>query len=326
MRLICLFCLAACYQPNAATPCTLECTTSCPPGLECRDNRCVEPNGTCPTDAAILDAAPIDAPDAIVPLCPPQTTIISETPVIAPGAWFIAHGGSDPYAVRYTLPATNADVGIVSGTLGDVTDPSAYVTIVQDNAVMAFDAPRLSPDARELYLRARLTAAGTASLGRYTRLAGTDTWSGLSAQTFIGMTFTTADAPSPPTTTTPRRMIISRDSQGFIEVEETMAGKQWTVVRPQPAQSYLRADSVPVSFLGQAHLTNEGRRLVFRGQVAGQLFGAFYLERTSLAQDFAGPARQLPAAGSVSHPYFTSDCTTLFYTFETQNQVYRVTY
>jgi hypothetical protein len=319
VRLIWFLGLAACYQPNAATPCTLACTTSCPPGLDCIENRCVERNGTCPTDARIIDAQELDADAENMPMCVPSNLPGSESVVLNIGAWFSARLAAPTYAVVFRFEGTNNDIGAVRGTDGAITNP-AYSLIALDTAVDLVRAPRLSPSGTEMFLRIEPTGGMAPYIARRKRSSG-NMWS-IGVAQVIASHVITDDDPSPPTTTTPRRMILSRPNV-LVEIEET-AAENWKVVEPQDSVFTL-ADNTPVAFLGQAHLTTNGLRMVFRGQVSGQLIGAFYADRTSLTVPFSSPVRQLQTSMSAHTPFFTSDCTVLFYT-TTNNQVMRVAY
>jgi hypothetical protein len=111
------------------------------------------------------------------------------------------------------------------------------------------------------------------------------------------------------------------------ELRETTFGIGWEIVRTSSMGGLTLPDgTTPVSFLGEAHLTTEGRRLIFHGQASGGLNAAFYLERASTDVAFTGPARQIPTATSVRQPYFTPDCATLFYNTPANAEAIRVDY
>lgn len=244
------------------------------------------------------------------------------------GEWASARIAPDRYAVKFNfeLDMQNNLIGVVRGTSGDVIggNPS-FVRLFGDEAGNTqYRAPRLAPSGLELYVRIEMLATGGTRIGRSVRTATTDLWT-TPIPIAINTVLSSGVLPSPPTTTTPRHMVIMNGVQTMIEIREASLGS-WHVERTQAIASFSTAMSETVAFLGEAHLTEDGRRLVFRGQITSQPVGAFYVERASLDDAFTGSATRLPTMGSVSQPFFTSDCKYMLYTRESEGFVYRVVY
>jgi hypothetical protein len=325
--------LTSCYQRNTDVPCTLTCETECPAPLVCRGGSCVEVGGS---DCLLGDGgadsasdAPIDAP---ITSCTPPTTAGSEA-AFTTGQWFVPRLAVPRYGVLFRDEPTGGggqSIGRIHGTLSDELDSNVvFQQILEDQSGTLYREPRLSPSGLEMFLRIEISGPMMqVQIGVSTRTAGTHAWTNPAAVPILGLTnnLDTLVDPSPPTTTMPRRMVLSRTGIGFVELEEVAIG-QWTVHREEAAPSFANDESPArdVVFLGEAHLTQDGLRLVFRGQITGQDIGAYYVERATVDDAFPAPAHELPTQSSVHNPFFTSDCQNLFYTRD-DGQVYRVRY
>jgi len=331
MRAAWLACLlTGCYQPTGEAACTLQCasTSGCPAHLACRNGWCQDPNGAaCTLDDGGLVIEDGIQPDGPAALCPTPSTHGTETAVVA-GYWFGARIDAERYAIKFAieLDSMQMPIGMIRGTRDDViTGAPPFGLIMADDPNYKYRAPRLAPSGLEMYVRMEPMAAPV-RIGRSVRTPGSDAWSLPAMITIANLALSTGDDPSPPTTTSPRHMVISHDdSMGFSELHE-VGPDSWVVDRTQSMTGYVTPTTENVSFLGEAHLTEDGLRLVFRGQIIPQPVGAFYLERASVGVPFASPARQLPTLGSVSHPFWTSDCRYLLYDRQIDGQAYRVVY
>ena len=129
-------------------------------------------------------------------------------------------------------------------------------------------------------------------------------------------------SPSPPTKSSPRRMLLSStvyDSP--IDEYEEVNDTTWKRV-------YRHGPFGTVHFVGEATLSEDGRRMVFRGQITGLSPAAFYVERPSVTAAFAPAAGQLPTMNAlvIYTPYLTSDCKHYYYTELSTNVIQHVTY
>ncbi len=318
---------AACYRPDLTgeVACEITCVAACPGDLVCRGGLCEPRDGSCARDSGVtFDGLEPDAPGPMT-LCTMPTTLLADQELAGvTGEWFVAAVSPASYAVKFRLAVGEAGqvIGVIEGTRGAITGP--YTTVIADDTSVSHRAPRLARDGVELFVRSE---SSDVAITRFSRTAGTDTWSVLSKLTLNGLSpaLTTVDDPSVPTQTTPRRMVLSRVS-GFVELEEEVP-TIWKVIRTQNATSYQSPASIAVSFAGQASLTADGRRLIFRGRAANEpLNGAWYLERASLDVPFVDPARKLPASNSVAHPFLSTDCKQLFYDEPSSSQIRRVSY
>jgi len=119
---------------------------------------------------------------------------------------------------------------------------------------------------------------------------------------------TVNEAPSAPTTTTPRRMIVSSPNvhDEYVEV----APDSWRrILRHQLSFG-------TVTFLGHAVLSEDGRRLVFRGQDGTQIVSGYYVDRAAIDVGFPKTPIKIPTgdALSVATPFLTNDCRHFYYT------------
>jgi hypothetical protein len=300
---------------------------ACPSHLECINGWCQEPGpASCAADGGIIDPDinPHDGPGTS--LCAPPTQLGNDS-LLTSGESLTARLTAETYAVKiaFEIDAGGNLIGVTYGTRGDVgsSDPN-WSFLFQDDTLFQYRNPKLAPGGLEMFVLIEPLMTGVPQIGRASRTPQSDTWTAPQPITVMNTLVSYGSYPSSPTTTNPRRMVIAKDTQGWAEVQELSPGT-WSHVRTQ-GNSYTTSANELVMFLGQAHMTEEGRRLVFRGQIEGQNVGAFYLERASLADPFVSPARQLPTGGSAGHPFLTSDCRYLFYNRDATNSVYRVVY
>ena len=325
-----ILCLVGCYRPAQEAPCTVACTTSCPSHLQCHGGWCVDSAETmCPFDSGIVD--PDGSVTQDVPndgRCTPPSTTGTES-VLVIGEWPTARIDTERYAIKFDfeMDMQMNTIGVVRGTRGDVINGNPLFALLfsDEVGVTLYRAPRLAPNGLEMYMRAEPVSTGISSLARSTRTPGTDAWSLPVLVNVTNGVIGPASTPSPPTTTTPRRMVITNGGSSLIEIREVTVNA-WQAVRTQLISSFPTLPSGNVMFLGEAHLTEDGLRLVFRGQVAAQPVGAWYVDRASIDDPFTNPARQLPTVGSVSQPFFTPDCKHLLYRRESEGFIYRVAY
>jgi hypothetical protein len=292
--------LAACYRP-ASDRCGVVGTT------------CEDAAGDTPADVEI-DGPP--SPDA----CTMPTAAGGDTPFTGVvGTYFVGVFRDDfPAAMLKTSVATGLDDVVVQ--LGQ-SFAGSFEVAVPGLVDAEVDAPRLAPDGLEIFLRIDHPSSGKSELARTTRAPNGLIWSVPKALTIDGQsTFSNIAVPSPPTTTTPRRMIVSQGAGSFDEVQETTPdGLSWTVVQ------HVDTPAFGVNYSGEASLTADARFLVFRGK-PGSVNQAFYVPRDANGKFTATGTPLLGPISSANEPYLAPDCRHLFYTDAPNGQVHMVTY
>ena len=198
---------------------------------------------------------------------------------------------------------------------------------IPQNAGEVLAAPRLAPDGLEIFLRIDFTANNTHRIMLATRDPGSDFWKAPVTVALVNGMAGDGDAePSPPTTTDPRRMVLSYGIRAIEEyVELNHDPRSWTLLRRITNPAFGLAD-----YAGQASLTADAQFLVVRAKgPVSQLNTAFTVAR-SADGGFNNVAVPLPGSGatfSTDEPYLAPDCKHLFYTDETAaQQVHEVTY
>ena len=303
---VALAALAACYRP-ASDRCGVA-------------GACVDPGGgDGATDTpADMDSDGPPSPDA----CTMPTTVGSDTAFTQVfGTYFVGvFGGDFPAAMLRHNVATGLDDVVVQ--LGQ-SFSGTFKVVVGGNGVddVHPDAPRLAPNGLEIFLRIDHIVAGKSELAVATRAPTGAIWGPPKTIAIDGQSVVSnIVVPSPPTTTTPRRMIVSEGAGSFDEVKETGTdGLSWTVVQ------HVDTPNFGVNYSGEASLTADGRFLVFRGR-PGSINQAFYVPRDANGK-FTGPVTALLGPiSSANEPYLAPDCQHLFYTDAPAGQVHMVTY
>ncbi len=319
--------LTACYQPGTEVPCTVRCGAAqeCPGGLVCNTatNQCALVGGGCSVDAppGTIDSpvdSSVDSPiDSMLDAAPIIPCVFSPAPpgsmMLVPGDWYIAERAA-PRAVMIAA-------GIISQTtIPDTINPASYTPLYAPSIVL-YSAPRLAPGGNELFL---VIKSGSIAMGSSTRNVTSNVWSvplsmkmkepnGVTDATFLD-----GHVPSAPTTTNPRRMLVSLS--GIDEYRET-APNEWRRIASYPAN----IDGVDV--LGHALLSPDGLRMTFRGQRPSNNVAGYYLERASVSSAFGTPI-QIPTSDglSVATPYLTPDCKHYYYADPNGGYIHHVVY
>lgn len=324
-RLAFVLALTGCYRPGADAPCTVECSAAgaCPDGLRCNPatNQCALEDGGCVALDASSDASDADAMrdgglDA--PLEPPCTP--SSSFMIMPltqGAWFT------PDLDRNPQLAFKIDLGEPYVTEGnaDTQDGGAYSLLGPPNVAASYGSARLAPTVDEvLYVR---TESGIPALMRAKRVSAGN-WSSsamsLHDESNLTILLSGTEELGAPTATSPRHMLVTTGPvlDEFVETNSSV----WTRVRRHSASF------TGISFLGRATLTEDGRRMVFRGQIVPANVAGFYTDRANVGDLFTAVATRIPAtpSDSVETPYLTDDCHHYYYTSSTSRQIQHVVY
>ncbi|MBX3156255.1 MAG: hypothetical protein KF773_09675 [Deltaproteobacteria bacterium] len=223
--------------------------------------------------------------------------------VLLPGSWFVAD--------RATQRAVMFDDD-VRETVGDVDThlPSAYMKILEPKpmGVKNYDAPRLAPGGAELFVILE-TVNDTRVLARAER-TGVD-WSAPAPVELVDDTgaqildleLTTT---SPPTTSTPRRMMVSRTLTTITEFQED-APSRWKQLK-----TYTAAELGTATADG-GYLTPDGLQLVFAGDSVIRI-----ATRQRLEERFSGSQLLFTPTAPVTTrhgAYYTVDCQRhLYYT------------
>ena len=313
--------LTACYRPGSDAPCTVTCSaaaTECPDGLICNTEmgRCALASGGCrAADATLGKETSIDSPidssiDSSIDaassvLCAVSTTVLADASLTG-GTWFIADRGAQR--------AVKEEAGVIVGLSGDpdTTMGSSYSDLFANvPAGTTYRAPRLAPGAGELFLLKQVITGY--SIAQSTRTG--EIWSSPQSLAFKDQSGTfdvsvdVRNAPGAPTTTVPRRILVS-ENLGFnvAEFREITGTNEWRHVQSHPTSFGT------VNILGQATLSENGRRMVFTGQEGGGIVSGYYVDRANVGDPFAAPATKLAASPlSVRTPYLTADCKHYYY-------------
>ena len=245
------------------------------------------------------------------PPCTLPDSFTSDISLTAAGDWFGATLGTERYAILRAdfVDATSTPRSSIFGTFDDVTTGSTtYTPIIAGSAAETYQSPRLSYDGHEVFTR--VDRGGTVVIARAFRAPLSPSWSVLQdvdlrvggasfvvpANTDVGV----------PTQTSPRRMILVYGTTGFDEFEENVASGTWDLHLHHANPAYEE------SFLGQAHLTADGLRLVYVHQISASLDAVYVVERPDYESLFLPAARLLATASTASRPYLVPDCSTLF--------------
>jgi hypothetical protein len=321
--------LTACYRPGAEVPCTVQCGAAqeCPGGLVCNTatNQCALVGGGCSVDAppGTIDSpfdspfdSPIDSPIDAVPIIP---CVISPAPPgstrLLAGDWYIAERAA-PRAVMI------AAGDILETSLPDTMNANDYSLVYPLAPTGIYSAPRLAPGGDELFLVMKM---GSNAMARATRNAVGNTWSApvpMIMKQSDGVTdaiFVDGHVPSAPTTTNPRRMLVSLST--IDEYRET-APNEWRRIASYPATIG------GISVLGHALLSPDGRRMTFRGQLGSSIVAGYFVERASLSSAFGTIPVQIPTSDglSVATPYLTPDCKHYYYADPNGGYIHHVVY
>jgi hypothetical protein len=191
------------------------------------------------------------------------------------------------------------------------TGPFMVAIIQTAGEVLA--APRLAPTGLEIFLRIDFTSNNTHRIMLATREPNSDLWNAPVTVALANGMADRADAePSPPTTTDPRRMVLSYGTSAIEEyVELGHNPRMWTLIRRIDNPMFGLAD-----YAGEATLTADGQFLVVRAKSqVSQLNTAFMVAR-SADGGFNNIAVPLPGSGvtiPVNEPYLAPDCKHVFY-------------
>ncbi len=334
MRWVVIAVLAGCYSPNTIASCSITCIDACPNGLACVQGRCQAAPGvsTCfdGDGGLLIDGSMTDGDvdidgSTVTPLCPAPAVLQTDTQLTA-GESLHPRVPSESVAILTQMVVDN--MGTPRRQISTTLDPgfsTGYQLNFESTDDTDYGVPAMAPAGDEMFMRFHVAATNSTFIVRGLRAPGQAGWSGL-----FGTNLPVDPAgydPSAPSSTNPRRMILSKASN-YVEVEETdnTNPTTWELVT-DTNPDFVDPANANVKFLGQAHLTAEGRRLVFKGQIDSNIIRAFYVERDSITMPFASPARPLPnsASLSVSFPVLTSDCKQLFYA-ASNGTTHRVSY
>ncbi|MDQ3367689.1 MAG: hypothetical protein M3680_19885 [Myxococcota bacterium] len=182
-RVIVLLALAGCYQPapGAGAPCAER--ELCPSGQSCVAGRCqiggggepdASPDGTVPTDAAIIvDAAPDAAPSmwsAPVPIPGVNTGSAESDPTMSADRLTIVFTRSGDLFIG-TRASTAASFTVVALTVANSAATEASPELSPDGSILHFTSDRLVANDRDVYISTRV---GT-ELSAPTRVEGLST-------------------------------------------------------------------------------------------------------------------------------------------------------
>jgi hypothetical protein len=330
-RFAVLLALTACYRPGSEAPCTVSCSATamdCPDGLTCNTTigRCALASGGCLAGDAGDDARRGDAidgpmiPDGAEP-GPCVPTAAFNTFPLTQGAWFTPDlDRSPPIAVKQDA---NGEPVVTEGNANTVNGAD-YSPVFVPMAGVRYYKPRLAPSRDEMYYLQEEEGAPVVTLRRATRM-GPGNWT--SDIIVLLPEFGTTPIPlvgdediGAPTTTTPRRMLISTTNRldEFVETGPT----QWTLVK-RHGTTFSGA-----VFLGRATLNEDGLRLVFEGQAGAANVAGYYSDRAAVGDGFGTLAIRIPSSpgDSVETPYLSEDCQTFYYTFPQSGQIQRVVF
>jgi len=276
--------MAACYRP---APDRCEVTTG---------------NPTC------ADAAPADAEDAAQqPVCTIPMIAASERDLVG-GEWFAARLDADRFAIiSVRTPDANSILrGSILGTEQDVVNGTPpFPTLFQGDQFDEYQSPRLSYDGLELFVRDDQN--NVHEIVHSTRTPNTPDWDPLVALTFTdaaGSVVVIKDGTdlSPPTLTTPRRiLLVYGGANGFEEYVEDTSKQQWNLTR-------VHMYPLEPPFGGQAQLTSDGLQLVYIS--SGQIYVAV---RPTIDSEFRTPAMLVTTSLAAARPFVPADCKHLFY-------------
>jgi len=324
-RLAFALALTGCYRPGAEAPCTVECSAAgaCPDGLRCNTatNQCALANGSCVAIDASFDASDADAMrdgglDApLQPLCTPSSSFMIMP--LTQGTWFT------PDLDRSPQLGFKIDLGEPYVTEGnaDTQDGLAYTPLIPPGVAASYGSARLAPTIDEVfYVR---IASGIPALMRAKRVSA-GIWSSsamsLHDESNLTLLLSGTEELGAPTATSPRHMLVTTGPavDEFVETSSSV----WTRVRRHSASF------TGISFLGRATLIEDGRRMVFRGQIGGANVAGFYTDRATVGDLFTQVATKIPAtpSDSVETPYLTDDCHHYYYTHPTSGQIQHVVY
>jgi hypothetical protein len=311
-----LVALGACYSPTGEATCTVKCDgpdAPCPGAMRCGDaNFCEQPGGaTCGPGGEVVDASPnpmVDASDLdglVTGPCTPSSSMTSETGLSRSGEWFVGDHFSQRAMMFY-----DGDLLTFEGNFD--APGGTYVTAVAPNMTnITYRGPRLSLGGAEMYLK--VANNGEISFGRSMRSAA-DKWSLPASVAFTSggtnVLFDDSDDISPPTVTSPRRLMIS-SVNAFLEFSQSGSDPlTWKL-----ESSTFGGVLFGVTFLGQASLSPDGLMMIFRGN-GGANNQAYYVTRTTVAQAFGGIAVPLPHVSnlSVNTPFLSANCKHFYYT------------
>jgi hypothetical protein len=337
MRWLVVALVAGCYSPASIPLCAVTCIDSCPGGLACVDGRCQAEPGvtTCfDGDGGLLVDGSTDGGDldpdgsTMTPLCVAPAVLQTDIQLNVASESLHPRVPSESVAIRTQLTLDTG--GIARRQILTTLDPSfsaGYQVNFESTADFEYGVPSIAPEGDQMFMRFRIVANNTTSIVFGLRSPGLVGWGGLASINLPNTVNPAGYEPSAPTKVTPRHMVLSKSSN-YIELEETdhTSPTTWELVT-NTNPSFVDPANTQVKFLGEAHLTEEGRRLVFKGQIGSNLIRAFYVERDSIEMPFASPARQLPNTAnlSVSYPVLTSDCKQMFYG-ASDGSAHRVTY
>lgn len=324
--------LVGCYRPGSDGPCTVRCSAlgECPGDLACNTmGLCALPGGGClPDDASASDSPndspsdgmAIDAPSdgGVTAMCVPGA--VSSTTALGQGTHFTPDlDGTPPLAVKYD---NNTNTIVVVEDTPNTDNDALYAPMFPVLTNGAVDvSPRLAPTLQQAFFVRKVDPF--LSLQRATRMSpGAWMTSTVLLKDGSGATtipITGLDEIGAPTTTNPRYMLIGRGAN-VIEYREHSAN-EWRLVM---THSFAFTG---ITFAGHATLSENGRRMVFRGQIGAATVAGFYADRSGPGQPFTGVAMQISSspAHSVETPYLSEDCRHFYYTHTTSQQIQHAT-
>jgi len=261
-------------------------------------------NPACQGDDGAAGDTPGDQP-VEQPVCTVPPSAIGEHNIVD-GTWLAARLDGDRFAIM-SLRTQDANQVLrfsIVGTQDNLLVTPQFSVIVQGDMFVEYQSPRLSYDGLELFARA--DKSNVHEIVHSTRTPATATWSVPAPLVFRDGNGTPENImagvdPSPPTETSPRRMLLVFGTTGFEEYVEDKATGEWDVKR-------VHAYAFDPPFAGQAQLSSDGLQLIYVSS------GKVYVSvRPNLASDFATTATPVATALTSFRPFLFADCKHLLY-------------
>jgi hypothetical protein len=313
---------AGCYRPSDPA-CVIACTqgtaNACPDGFVCGSaSLCEAPNG--PTCNGLFDArmdstaSDDGSVDGNLEVDAAPTPFCSQDMFLTPVAMIQAQQFTvNAQSTRMSAVGSSVYVNETAPGSSNMTDYPAVLGVPAGSIELY--SGRIDPAGSTIFVTADNGTSMTASLAYVSTRMSAGVWgsyapvlfevNGTPAPLAIGSVFGGSTDPA----LGARRMPVGLATTSFDEYIEKVAGTP-TLLR---LERTVTAASLGVTSLRDPSFTPDGLRLVFAGEAGIMTNGIFTSTRASVASPWS-PAILLVGGTSITAPYVTNDCQTLYWT------------